>query len=729
MNYDYEFLKDEVREDFYIPGMVKRSWATQLDVLDQIIRICDKYNLKWFAEYGTMIGAARHNGFIPWDDDVDISMFREDYIRFNQVCSEELPEDYVVLNFEREPEYDNFLTRVTCGNAIDTSANYLKEHNGFPYVAGVDIFVLDYVYPNEEDENIRKAKASLTYKYADLVASNPSIINNQTKVEQIIAEVYKATGFMIKRDMPLKNELLKITDHLFAEYNGAKSKEIALMYFWIKDNSHKYPIEYYKNIVRLPFEDRFMQLPVGFGEILRKNYGDWWRCVRKGGIHEYPFYSDQEKTLEKISSDRIGYKFSLDTAKMSNLLAEKESTRNRNKEILDIVSKAYNLAQNLISTNQVNEAKTLLEQVETISKDLDNRVVSNDALFVVTGDEDITLFLPEMLRISGDIELNTAVILAPFAHREDDWKLSEYSVDNLDDTSLALLESLDGIVDVYSSDQYDFARCKPKRIYIQIPFDEYSATESVLPFFYASNLVKHTEELILIPKYQIENADCTDERLIKNIENIVLSPGFVYSDRIITYSEEQKKIYLEVIRRKLSDEICIAFDEKIECIDNQNIISCVTKDDHAIGNIENSEVEDGLCENCSENESNKSDNIKTLLFYTSITDFYKDFEQMLCKLKNIFSIFKDSKDKLNVIWYMDEGFEINLETICEGRPDEICSIINDFGDGIGKIERGINIKNWLKNNKIDAFYGSAGYVMNLCVRLKTPVMIMNPECI
>lgn len=714
MSFDYDFLKDEVREDFYIPGMVKRSWATQLDVLDQIVRICDKYNLKWYAEYGTMIGAARHNGFIPWDDDVDISMFREDYIKFNSVCAKELPEDYVVLNFDTEPEYNNFLTRVTCGNAIDTSGEYLRNHNGFPYVAGVDIFVIDYIYPDEEDENRRKEKASLTYKYADYVASNPNIVSNSAEVEHIIADVYKATGFKINREKPLKNELLKITDHLFSECDGKESEEVALMYFWIRNNSHKYSIDFYKNIVRLPFEDRFMQVPAGFGEILRKNYGDWWRCVRKGGIHEYPFYSEQEKTLEKISSDRLCYRCALDDIKATQLITSKESERNKNKEILDIISKAYNLAQNLISTNQVNEAKALLEQAESIAGNLDNRMLSNEALFVISTEDDINLYMPEMLKIADDTNMYTGVILVPLAKKEADWTNGEYEIPQISDKLSDIFESYKLDVNIYKYDQYDFETIKPKRIYIQIPFDEYSASSSYFPFFYASNLFKHTEELVLVPKFQIANADYEDERLIKNMENIVLSPGFLYSDIIVVCSEMQKQLYLEVIQRKLGYDFFHIFDNKIEVMDAVN---------SEMG--PNVEKTDDIYLNSNKESTNGK---KTVLFYTSITDYYRNPIAMERKLKDIFSIFESNNERVDVIWYVDEGFMSNIRTICNEIACNIEALMNLFNEKIGKIRTGKVLEDTFKNEKIDAFYGSPGYVMNRCVSLGIPVMVMDPEC-
>ena len=76
------YFEDEVRDGFYVPSMIKRAWATAMDVLCEVDRICCKYNIKYYAEWGTLLGAVRHAGFIPWDDDLDIGMMRTDYRKF-----------------------------------------------------------------------------------------------------------------------------------------------------------------------------------------------------------------------------------------------------------------------------------------------------------------------------------------------------------------------------------------------------------------------------------------------------------------------------------------------------------------------------------------------------------------------------------------------------------------------------------------------------------------------
>ena len=79
------FFEDEVRDGFYIPTAVKQAWNAGLDILEEIDRICRKHGIEYFAAWGTLIAAIRHGGFIPWDDDMDICMKRQDYEKFKKI--------------------------------------------------------------------------------------------------------------------------------------------------------------------------------------------------------------------------------------------------------------------------------------------------------------------------------------------------------------------------------------------------------------------------------------------------------------------------------------------------------------------------------------------------------------------------------------------------------------------------------------------------------------------
>ena len=74
-----EFYKEEVRNDYKISSEMKKIWSIELDLFNQLDRICKKHNITYYADGGTLLGAVRHHGFIPWDDDMDFMMYRDDF--------------------------------------------------------------------------------------------------------------------------------------------------------------------------------------------------------------------------------------------------------------------------------------------------------------------------------------------------------------------------------------------------------------------------------------------------------------------------------------------------------------------------------------------------------------------------------------------------------------------------------------------------------------------------
>lgn len=148
MLFHNSYFEDEVRDGFFVPSEIKRAWAAELEVLSEIDKICKKYKIQYFADWGTLLATVRHEGFIPWDDDLDIVMKREDYRRFMEIAQTELPEGFSAYNFRNHDNLWLFLGRVVGKRRICFEEEHLERFHQFPYIAGVDIFVLDYDMPS-----------------------------------------------------------------------------------------------------------------------------------------------------------------------------------------------------------------------------------------------------------------------------------------------------------------------------------------------------------------------------------------------------------------------------------------------------------------------------------------------------------------------------------------------------------------------------------------------------
>ena len=97
---------EELRARFNPEGsMLRRQQMRMLEILLEVDKICKKHDIKYWLSSGTLIGAMRHDGFIPWDDDLDIEMMRSDYLRLMEVLPSELPEWLALQNDETDPYY------------------------------------------------------------------------------------------------------------------------------------------------------------------------------------------------------------------------------------------------------------------------------------------------------------------------------------------------------------------------------------------------------------------------------------------------------------------------------------------------------------------------------------------------------------------------------------------------------------------------------------------------
>ena len=154
-----KFLKEEIRCGHTVTSQMKEIWAVELDLLAEFQRVCEKYNIRYFASGGTLLGAVRHQGFIPWDDDLDVEMFREDYKKLCEVGPKEFKKPYV---FQNEYTESGSLRGFSKLRNSQTTAMY--EHEKLPCYDGydkgifIDIFPLDSILDNPEKQRRKNNK-------------------------------------------------------------------------------------------------------------------------------------------------------------------------------------------------------------------------------------------------------------------------------------------------------------------------------------------------------------------------------------------------------------------------------------------------------------------------------------------------------------------------------------------------------------------------------------------
>ena len=301
MSHSIDFFRDEVRNGFYIPTAVKQAWASCLDVLQEVDRVCTKYGIRYFADWGSFLGAVRHGGFVPWDDDLDICMLRDDYTRFRKVADKELPKHYVIHDYERKEDHWLFLSRVVSNASICFDEDYMTRHYNFPWLATVDIFVKDYLYKDEIKEKERDKEVMFLITLADGIREGTFEKTTILYHLQKIKEKYHTSLPDIGRTRDLCVALYRLAEKEMSKVKPEEADMVGQIFPWILKGGKGQPKSYYEKIIRLPFEDTTIPVPACYNTVLASRYGNYNEIHKVWDGHMYPFFEGQRADLEKIN--------------------------------------------------------------------------------------------------------------------------------------------------------------------------------------------------------------------------------------------------------------------------------------------------------------------------------------------------------------------------------------------------------------------------------------------
>lgn len=297
------FFEKEIRDDFEVPELMKRAWSAAVEVLEVVSDICKKHDIKWFADWGTLLGTIRHKGFIPWDDDIDICMLREDYDRFIQAASTELPEGFVIAGMYADDKRLQDAAQVQQLRIIADEnywnlPKYMNRFHGFPcFRIGIDIFPIDYI---NRDKKIADAIYEKYYYLMKVLTHWDSYEKNNT-LEAEIAKIEEMFDIELTRDDSLRNTVWRLSDILVAS-TDREDADYATNFFFdcIYEGKMVFDKHDYDTVKMLPFESFEMPVPNGYDDILSAEFGDYMTPVRSYDTHDYPFYRNQAKELEKM---------------------------------------------------------------------------------------------------------------------------------------------------------------------------------------------------------------------------------------------------------------------------------------------------------------------------------------------------------------------------------------------------------------------------------------------
>ena len=297
MEFAPKFFQGEERCGFYVQPLMKRVWAAQLEVLEEVRRICKKHNIKFFAQWGTLLGAVRHQGFIPWDDDMDLAMIREDFEKFKKIAPNELPQDWRIIDYNTEG-YDELMMRVVNGKNITLERDFLEQFHGCPYLIGLDIFCMDHIPKNKNEEDILLNLMNI----ADVVGVYwEDYEKSPEDLKELVESVEEFTGFKFDEKKSVKKQMLYLADRISAMYWDAESDYITFMYLLKDRPQYRIPNEVFEHIIEVPFENTTIPIPKDYDLILKCNYGaNYMTPSNQRGGHNYPFFRGQIEELREF---------------------------------------------------------------------------------------------------------------------------------------------------------------------------------------------------------------------------------------------------------------------------------------------------------------------------------------------------------------------------------------------------------------------------------------------
>ncbi len=304
INFPANYFEEEIRCGFKVSHMMKCAWAAQLEVLKQIEGICQRHNLQYFAYFGTLLGAVRHKGFIPWDDDMDIAMKRKDYILFLSYAKEELPTEYRILNAYTEDEWVDSFSRITNSDKIDVSQEHLQKFHNCPFAVGIDIFPLDGIpqdtkiadYQMQMLGMARDSYFSILYLRENGekdLGSKRELGAYKEKLAGDLRILSDFTGIARENTFSLANWVLRMFDAICMIGNDKEAQTIGSFQIHLKHIvTDKVSIQALSFTQEMCFEATRITVPIGYDEVLKNVYKEY-RTLKFVPNHEYPFYKKQ----------------------------------------------------------------------------------------------------------------------------------------------------------------------------------------------------------------------------------------------------------------------------------------------------------------------------------------------------------------------------------------------------------------------------------------------------
>ncbi len=261
---------------------LRKIWDVELDLLEKLKGICNKYNLSYCASSGTLLGAARHKGFIPWDDDIDVFLPWEDYKKLLELAPGECLYPYFFQSFLTEQDGEASASRLRRSNTTGFTL-WEQENVGPEYNKGIfiDIFPLFKVPDTERERSVQKEAIMFFWKCMRGHDAQAQMKRGRVNRDYV--------QFIPYYDSVSKS--MSIVDIKWAYLNACamvegETKEVGATSSRVHLPTLMWDSKLYESYVDLPFENTTIRCPKEYEKVLDKQYGDWHVPVENSSRHE-----------------------------------------------------------------------------------------------------------------------------------------------------------------------------------------------------------------------------------------------------------------------------------------------------------------------------------------------------------------------------------------------------------------------------------------------------------
>ncbi|MCR4600413.1 MAG: LicD family protein [Clostridia bacterium] len=773
MDFPESYFDDEVRDGFFVSGQMKRCWASQLEVLSDFDEFCKRHDLKWFAAYGTLLGAVRHGGFIPWDDDIDIIMLRRDYDKFLMYAENELTGTYSLVNQQHNPgiEISIYCTRLTSKLEGDLAVPLNKFH-GFPPITGIDILCLE-----DFTDNRKEAKEYLS-KYKKLTdaareANNENSIFPQEIREGAIRFLEKNAGKKFDPDK-IGYELEQFFDRLHRNsFNNPRSKKV-IDYMGVYVGLKRiYSRDIFDDWMLMPFENTHIRVPVRYHEFLGLPFGpDYMMPVKGGSAHAYPFYRKQIENIQGMDTYVKcvwhPYEFWMPDLERKDR-SVRDDAKGKSLQFTELLLKIHMMIPRYIELGDMANIEKLLTSCQDVGQNMEQLLTTNygedipavelvrnyrselDVIADADPGKTVSDKVPDIDRLNRiimdlakeleQIKEKRQVVFIPYKASqwpamESIWKAAEedpdcdayvipipyYRKDNLARAGEQIYEGdlFPSHVPVVDFNSYDFENRHPDVIYMVSAYDEISCSDCVYPFFYGFNIKKFTDKLIYVPPFEIEEITPDNGVALEAIRQYVQSPGFVNADYIVTQSENTKERYMTILKEFSGDEFVSYWDNKLLPLGTP------------LWDIPERKKTDTSLYKKWEEKLLKSDSEekRLILFQNGADTLYMNPRKEAERIRKILETFESRADSVTLVWMpQPEIAEYIVDMLPEKKIAPYLDLIREYKEKSACILlEGEDAK---KDDEIltlcDAYYGNPGPLSHKFMMKDKPVMLFEQK--